>query len=287
MESAHVFVVSPEESRVEQVVARLRAAGCEVTLFTESIGIVAAVLRSSPSLVVIDMERSLIDSVALCGLLRKSPKLAALTVLLLGKFDDPREGYAKAAAAGAQAAVNSGQLAVELAVQILSFVQRKRMILPPNESQRVQALRSYKVMNTPPEQVFDDLVRIASMVCQTPIALVSLVDESRQWFKARVGIDGFETPREQAFCAHAIHGREILEVPDATQDPRFAQNPLVRGAPDIRFYAGAPLTGRSGLAAGTLCVIDRKPRQLTPEQREILAALGRIATHALEQRAAS
>ncbi|MFO0578613.1 MAG: GAF domain-containing protein [Polyangia bacterium] len=285
MSPSHVLLVAPADPKLEQLIQRLRSANVEVSVFSESIGIVNAVLRASPSLVVLDTERGMIDAVALCGLMQKNPKVCNVPVLLLGRFDEPREGYQKAAAAAAQGAIDSRMPPADLAVQILSYLGRKRPLLPANESQRVRALRTYEVLDTPQERVFDDLVRVASVVCQTPIALVSLVDETRQWFKARVGLAATQTPREQAFCAHAIHGRDLLEVPDATRDPRFASNPLVVGDPDIRFYAGAPLTNKSGLAAGTLCVIDRKPRQLTQEQREALLALGRIATTLLEQRA--
>ena len=127
-------------------------------------------------------------------------------------------------------------------------------------------------------------MRVASLVCGTPIAVVSLVDAERQWFKARLGIEGTETQREVAFCAHAIHSPEVMEVPNATEDTRFARNPLVTGHPDIRFYAGAPIITTSGHSLGTLCVIDRIPRTLTAEQRTILISLSHVARALLELR---
>ena len=156
--------------------------------------------------------------------------------------------------------------------------------LPVDEDQRLAALRRYAILDTPAEPAFDALTRATARALDVPIALVSFVDLNRQWFKAKHGLEATETPREQAFCAHSIHDREIMEVFDAATDVRFAQNPLVTGAPNIRFYAGAPLTGPDGTAAGTLCVIDRIPRRLQPSQREALAALSRIATHLLEKR---
>jgi diguanylate cyclase (GGDEF)-like protein/PAS domain S-box-containing protein len=147
--------------------------------------------------------------------------------------------------------------------------------LPANEPARLDALRRFGVLDTPPEQGFDDLTRLAATICGTPIALVSLVDEHRQWFKSCVGLDATETPRDAAFCAHAIHRPELLVVPDATADERFADSPLVTGEPHIRFYAGMPLTTSDGLAVGTLCVIDRTPRTLTPAQEDALRALAR------------
>jgi DNA-binding response OmpR family regulator len=284
MSSSHILFVAPEDPRLELLMLRLRGAGFEVSMFAETLGIVNAVARAVPSLVVLDTTRRLIDAASVCGLLQKNPKLSAVPVLLMDRFDEPREGYGKASAAGAQGSLDSRLPPQELVAQISSYLARKRPLLPPNESQRIKALTAYDVLDSPQERVFDDLVRVASLTCQTPIALISLVDESRQWFKARVGLDATETPRENAFCAHAIHGSEILEVKDATRDTRFMENPLVQGPPDIRFYAGAPLVGKSGLAAGTLCVIDRRPRQLTTEQREILTCLSRVATSLLEQR---
>ena len=149
---------------------------------------------------------------------------------------------------------------------------------------RLEELRRYEILDTSPEGAFDDLARLASAICGTPIALVSLVDRDRQWFKARVGLDAAQTPIEQSFCAHAIRGRDLFIVPDARADPRFAANPLVRDDPRIRFYAGAPLTTPQGHALGTLCIIDRVPRDLDPSQVEALRVLGRQVAAQLELR---
>lgn len=160
--------------------------------------------------------------------------------------------------------------------------------LPADELARLATLRKYDVLDTPPEQAFDDAVKLASVICGTPIALVALIDESRQWFKARVGLDATETPRDMAFCAHAILDPEnLLVVPDASLDPRFADNPLVTGTPDIRFYAGAPLISPSGHAMGTLCVIDSTPREIDADKRAALAAIARTVASQLELRRVS
>ena len=158
-------------------------------------------------------------------------------------------------------------------------------ITPVDEAERLAALLSYDILDTLPEQVFDDLTRLAANLCGTPIAALSLVDADRQWFKASLGLDVSETSREISFCAHAmLDADRVMEVPDATQDSRFADNPLVTGDFKLRLYAGAPLVSPTGHSLGALCVIDREPRTLTPEQRDGLAILAREVVAQLELR---
>ena len=157
-----------------------------------------------------------------------------------------------------------------------------KAIPPPDEIQRLARLQALGVLDSAPEPLFDSLARLAAQIAGTPIALVSLIDEQRQWFKANLGLPGVQqTPRDQAFCAHAILQRDVMTVADARADPRFADNPLVTGEPGIRFYAGAPLTLPSGERLGTLCVIDRAPRQLSEAQRAQLAELAQAVVQAL------
>jgi len=155
---------------------------------------------------------------------------------------------------------------------------------PANEEARVIALDKYAILDTDPEQFFDDLTLLASHVCNTPIALISLVDEDRQWFKSRVGLNASETSRDIAFCSTAILQTDVFVIPDALADERFRDNPLVVSDPHIRFYAGAPLINEDGYALGTLCVVDRAPRELAPEQKEALKALSRLVLAQLEFR---
>jgi anti-sigma regulatory factor (Ser/Thr protein kinase) len=144
-----------------------------------------------------------------------------------------------------------------------------------NEKARVQALRRYKILDTDPEKAFDDLTILASSICNTPMALISVIDSDRQWFKSKVGVDLRETPLEVSFCAVAIKQPNLFVVPDASKDPRFSSNPFVVSDPKVRFYAGAPYSSSDGHPLGTLCVIDIVPRELTPSQEAALLALSR------------
>ncbi|MBB4728732.1 GAF domain-containing sensor histidine kinase [Xanthomonas arboricola] len=157
---------------------------------------------------------------------------------------------------------------------------------PPSEALRLQALRSYGILDTPREAAFEDITRLASIICQTPIALISLVDAERQWFKSERGMGERETPLFKSMCAHALLDSDVLVVPDTREDVRFARNPLVTGEAPLHFYAGAVLKTSEGLPLGTVCVLDRQPRQLSAEQVDALRALARQTMAQLELRRA-
>ena len=156
--------------------------------------------------------------------------------------------------------------------------------VPANETERLAALRAYRILDTKPEERFDELTKLAALICGVPISLISLIDRDRQWFKSKFGLSLEETPRAQAFCTHAIMQPEMFVVPDATQDERFAQNPLVTGDLHIRFYAGAPLAARDGHLLGTICVIDHEPHILSEAQKEALEILSRMVIANIELR---
>ncbi len=152
----------------------------------------------------------------------------------------------------------------------------------PRESERIEALRQYRILDTPSEQAYDDITALAAFICDVPIALVSLVDTDRQWFKSKVGLAINETSREVSFCSHAICGEGMMIVGDTYNDARFVDNPLVTNAPHIRFYAGVPLQTPEAHSIGTLCVIDRQPRELSEAQVRTLEALARQVVMHLE-----
>jgi len=152
------------------------------------------------------------------------------------------------------------------------------------EAARVAALNRYAILDSEPEDSFDDLVILAAHVCRTPMALISLVDDHRQWFKSKVGVQAAETPKEISICAHAIRQNDLFIVSDTLKDPRFRESPLVTKEPGIRFYAGAPLVNEDGFALGTLCVVDREPRELDDDQKNALSALSRVVLRQMELR---
>jgi GAF domain-containing protein len=156
--------------------------------------------------------------------------------------------------------------------------------LPPDEPARLAKLKSYDLLDTEREPGFNDIALLASQICETPIAAITLIDRERQWFKASVGLPIPETARDLAFCAHTILQSELLQVPDATVDPRFADNEMVLGEPKIRFYAGAPLVTPDGYRLGSVCVVDRVPKKLRDEQRRALETLARLTMMLFELR---
>ncbi len=213
------------------------------------------------------------------GLVAEIEELCPTAVVVVVADDIPARFRSLCVSAGADYVISRredpGEVRRVLGNLAHQVVIRMQSTPEDAESRRLRSLESYRVLDTPPEFEFDEIVRLAALLCGTPVALISLVDHDRQWFKARIGLDVESTSRDVSFCTHAIEGSGVMVVEDAAVDPRFRQNPLVVSEPRIRFYAGAPLRDADGLAVGTLCVIDHTPRKLAPLMAETLEILAR------------
>jgi len=155
--------------------------------------------------------------------------------------------------------------------------------IPPDDAERLEALERTGLLDSPPSDAFNRLTRSVATELKVPIALITLVDEKRQWFLSRVGMEVSETPRDVSFCGHAVAARETLHVVDAWQDPRFSENPLVTGAPHIRAYLGVPLLDDEGHVLGTLCVLDRRVRKFSAQEQQILARYAKVVQHVMRR----
>lgn len=280
-----LLLIHHAEPAVKDVMQALARLGHQVSFCGALRGVVDKVRSEAPDLVIIEIDRPDADGRDIARLIRRDARCNDIPIALWSASD--ADGRSTVVALGSQGFVGSGRGAQELARSIEDLLYRRSPLLPINEQARLEKLRSLRVLDTAPDPILDEIVAAASAMAGVPIALVSLVDAERQWFKSRVGLGATETPRSLAFCAHAIHGSDIFEVKDALSDQRFAENPLVTSDPKIRFYAGAPLVTGDGLALGTLCVIDRVPRALSDNQRESLAHLGRAVALLLESRRAA
>jgi phosphoribosyl 1,2-cyclic phosphodiesterase/CheY-like chemotaxis protein len=277
MDRVVLMAVDPEPARV--LTATVHADGGRLLSAPDPDALLRLVAAEKPSLILLQRRFAGRDAIELCRLIRGfdgSDATAPVVVIVASRQDELDE------VAGTRAGVSDWLLwpfkETYARTKMHSWVLRQACRwspapLPQDEEQRLLALHSMQVLDTPAEERFDRYTRIAAGLFDVPIALVSLVDRERQWFKSRHGLDATETPRETAFCAHAILARAALQVPDALQDPRFADNPLVTGAPRVRFYAGAPLAAADGSLVGTLCLIDQRARHLDEQQLGLLRDL--------------
>lgn len=238
---------------------------------------VALIDEKKPDLVLLDLALASGSGLNVLKRIRAQGCGARVLVLTNNADDAYRE---TCMAAGADGFYDKGRETADLLRRLVQWLPPA----PANEVRRLRALRGLNILDTPAEEVFDEVTRLCADMLDMPMAMVSLVDDQRQWFKSRVGLPDQESARSVAFCAHAINSPEPLVVEDATQDPRFADNPLVRGPAHLRFYAGVPLTLAGGEAVGTLGVIDRQPRRLSPRQGALLEVLARKVVGELELR---
>lgn len=278
-----VLLLFPEGEAGQALQRGLVERGHAASGFAGLRGLAERVLLDAPDLVLVSLERSDVDGRDIARLLRRDARFASLPIALCTAGSEASDARLTMLALGAQGVVRPDANPGALLADVEDLLLRRKPHVPASEVARLAKLHSLGVLDSPPDAVLDAIVAAASQMVGVPMALVSLVDAERQWFKARVGLAAQETPRELAFCAHAIHGTEIFEVADSRQDERFAQNPLVTGAPNVVFYAGTPLRTSDGHAIGTLCVIDQQPRQLSDNQRRALAHLGQAVTLLLER----
>jgi len=277
MDRVVLLAADVEPARV--LAAAVHADGGRVLSPSDADELLRWVAQEKPSLVLVQREFDGRDALELCRAIRGmagSDATAPVVVVVASRQQDLDEK------AGAAAGVTDWLLwpfkESYARTRMHCWVLRRACQwlpapLPKDEGQRLHALRGLQVLDTPAEERFDRYTRIAAQLFDVPIALVSLVDQDRQWFKSRHGLEVQQTPRETAFCAHAILDRTVLQVPDSLQDPRFADNPLVTGPPRVRFYAGAPLAAADGSLVGTLCLIDQRARQLDEQQLGLLRDL--------------
>ena len=277
-----VVLLATETKPGQVLAAAVRADGGRVLTAADADALLTLAARERPALVFLQRELAGGDALEVCRALRaldtSEANAPAVVIVALRQEDMDIEG-------GARAGVTDWLLWPFKETYARTRVHRwaLRQVcrwspapLPEHEGQRLRALRSLRVLDTPPEERFDRVTRIAAQLFDVPTAFVSLVDRDRQWFKSKVGLDADETPRELSFCAHAILDRGVLQVPDALQDPRFADNPTVTGPPRVRFYAGAPLAAPDGSRVGSLCIVDHRARQLDEQQLRLLRDLANL-----------
>jgi phosphoribosyl 1,2-cyclic phosphodiesterase/DNA-binding response OmpR family regulator len=278
--SVLVAVVDPRVDR------RLRDAidadGLPLLTLQEGNTVASLVQSERPSLIILQHGLKDVDVLQLCRSLRRDPTSSAkdAPIVMVREGENPAEQQLEAEAGITDWLIwpfSETYARTRIRAWLLGEACRwKPAPLPPDEDERLRALQESGLLDTAAEERFDRLTRITAALFDVPVALVSLVDRERQWFKSRTGIDATETARESAFCAHAILGDDVLQVPDALQDDRFADNPLVTSEPRVRFYAGAPLMLKNGTHAGTLCVIDHRARNLDDNQLQLLRDLAKL-----------
>ena len=275
-----VAVVDPRVDR--RLSDAIHADGLRLLTLQEGNTVASVVQSERPSLIILQRGLKDGDVLQLCRSLRRDPASTAkdVPIVMAREQESPDEQQVEAEAGITDWLIwpfSETYARTRIHAWLLGEACRwKPAPLPPDEDQRLRALQECGLLDTPAEERFDRYTRIAAALFNVPVALVSLVDRERQWFKSRTGIDASETARDSAFCAHAILGDDVLQVPDALQDDRFADNPLVTSEPRVRFYAGAPLTLKNGTHAGTLCVIDHRARNLDDGQLQLLRDLAKL-----------
>lgn len=276
-----IALIDVEEDLLEANRALLQSYGHEVRTATDGASGLQLVEEMRPDIVVLELVLPKLHGLQLCAAIRKQPDLRD-TKILIAASSTYKVDVRKARDLGAASFLNKPYAPEALAQAIKSL---ESVPIPPNEARRVATLKAFEILDTPPEQAFDDLTRLTAIVCEAPGALITFVDTDRLWYKSKIGLVADEVPRELSFCAHAIMYQEVMVVEDATKDARFAGNPLVNAAVDpIRFYAGSPLVASTGDALGSVCVIGHEPRTMTDLQKNALRLIAKQVQVLLEWR---
>jgi CheY-like chemotaxis protein len=267
-----------------QVLTRVaEAEGIESVATTDAHTAIDYLRSRHPSVLVVDDSRGSIDVVHALRTADPGFDRDVSVIALRRSGDPPIELEGVEVTDHLQWPASQGHVRTKFRAWLLRRACRWRIApLPEDEDERIAALRALHLLDTEAEERFDRFTREASERLGMPVALVSLVDAERQWFKSQTGIEDRQTPRDMAICSHAIHGDDVLQVTDALQDDRFADNPLVRGGPRFRFYAGMPLRLSTGVKVGTLCVLDYRPRALDRSELQELRRLSALVVEQLE-----
>lgn len=266
----------------------MKAEGVTLTTVKTGEAAVSATIRDRPALLMLERGLPGMSAAAVCRIVRRTlgEYGKQVPLVIIEDAEDP-DTHRDDSLAGVTDWLQTPFEITYARTRVRAWLLRTacrwlRAPRPDNELQRIQALRKLNILDTMPEERFDRYTRIAAALFDMPIALVSLVDSHRQWFKSCYGMEADESPRDSAFCSHAIVGSDVLQVSDALHDPRFADNPMVTGEPRVRFYAGAPLTLSDGSRVGTLCLVDHRPRQLDAAQAQLLFDLAALVVDELE-----
>jgi phosphoribosyl 1,2-cyclic phosphodiesterase/DNA-binding response OmpR family regulator len=271
-----------DQSVADTLLEAVRADQIPMVEAHSSEDVLRAIGDEVPSLIILEQGRTAHKALRLCSKIRSLPAASDVPVVIVADTEDRLASQATGVTDWLIRPFSSAYARTKIRAWLLRTAARwERPPLPPDEEQRLATLHSLKILDTPVEQRFDRLTRLAARTLQVPVALVSLVDRERQWFKSAHGIDVRQTPRDSSFCAHAVAARELLMVPDALADPRFADNPQVNGSNRLRFYAGCPLFVHES-CVGTLCVLDVRPRHLGAEQVALLKDVAALVERELK-----
>lgn len=280
MAAPPIVLIDYDESVLAANSQALQARGYQVHTASDGAEGLKKAVEQRPGIVVLDLVLQRMPGLQVCEAIKKHPSLTH-TKVIVAPSPTFHIDLKKARNLGAVSFLNKPYQPEDLVRAIASV---EAMPLPENEAKRVAALRSYQILDSAPEEAFDDLAKLAAIICDMPGAMITFIDSERQWFKSSIGFTANDIPREMSFCAHAIMQEEVMVVEDAGKDERFAGNPLVTAGPPIRFYAGSPLFAPTGETLGTVCVIDHKPRTVSEDQKTALKLLARQVQVLLEWR---